>query len=123
MPPLPTLKLESPKAKAAVAIIVPPPRIATNVSMSWKYARPMPSPNIVFEIWTQTNAVPPTSYWEYKGGKWYLLSTQWKLSTNWSLLATVNQSPHRFPNNKPHALFIMRARDLNTGLVSEWASK
>lgn len=121
----------SPKAKessvTAMAIVLPPPRIITNVSLSWTYSIPMPSPNIVFEVWRQTNAVMGAAHWIAFGTnlipQFDLVGDPIQLSTNWHLFATVNQSPFRFPNNLNHALFIMRAKDLNTGLVSDWARK
>jgi hypothetical protein len=119
----------SPKAKADVAalVVLPPPRVSTNASLTWKYDKPMPSRNIVFEIWSQTNAIIGAAHWTASGTNMipqlHLVGDPIQLSTNWYLFATAQAPPFTFPHNKPHALFIMRARDLDTGLVSDWASQ
>lgn len=122
-PPKPWVKLESPKAKAGAAlIVVPPPRIFTNVMLVWSY--PSTSMPIRFEVQHHT-----TAYYTFRNTvdrnvpveHWIM----WAIpESGWSLLAYTTNKFFVTPIRPIRShLFRVRAWDDSTGLVSQWAGK
>lgn len=127
-PPAPTsppalVPVQSPKAKAVAAlIVVPPPRIFTNVMLSWNY--PSSAMPIRFEVQHHT-----TAYYAFRNTvdtnaapeHWIM----WAIpESGWSLLAYTTNKCFITPIRPIRShLFRVRAEDTATGLVSEWASK
>ena len=64
--------------------------------LSWNYDAPMPMEGVVFEVWRSE-----------------------RLPANWLLYAVTNKPPVLILNG----FYIVRARELETGQVSEWNSR
>lgn len=68
------------------------------LSLVWEY--PNWNSNIVFEVWNHDSLDP---------------------LAQWQLLAVTNCCGMPIDSTSPHNFYIVRARDMSTGLVSDWA--
>jgi DNA-binding CsgD family transcriptional regulator len=83
--------------KFSAAVVVPPPNY---IRLTWNWVQPMPSPGIVFEIYSSTNL----------------------FSDPFSLLAVVDAPPWTRIADKPMEFYRIRTYDVISGLRSDWGS-
>lgn len=116
--------VQSPKAKAGsvMLVVVPPPRIITNVMLLWNY--PATSMPVRFEVQHHTTAgytFRNTVDTNAQPAHWIM----WAIpESGWSVLAYTTDKFLVIPIRPVRShLFRVRAEDTSTGLLSEWASK
>ena len=83
---------------AAVFVATLPEPAPARFSLTWDYHEPMPSPDIVFELWTSAT-----------------------LQGGWSIYTVTNAPPVSVAATQAQAFFALRASNVVSGEVSGWS--